>query len=66
MGFSCTHDASDERFSAAAARSGGWLGGKENLLRSKGEYSRIFADPLFDFDLLLFAGSHMKPPIADY
>jgi outer membrane protein assembly factor BamA len=27
--------------------SGGWLGGSENLLRSKADYGRIFRDPFF-------------------
>jgi outer membrane protein assembly complex protein YaeT len=43
-----THDASDEKMTAAASISGGWLGGRENLLRSKVEYSRIHSDPFFD------------------
>jgi len=43
-----TRDAGDEKISAATAVSGGWLGGGENLLKSKVEYSRILADPFFD------------------
>src|SRR5262245_3127278 len=48
LGFSWTRDASDAKTSAATAVSGGWLGGRENLLKSRVEYSRIFADSLFD------------------
>jgi outer membrane protein assembly complex protein YaeT len=48
VGISWTRHASDQKISAATAVSGGWLGGKENLLRSRVEYSRIFGDPVFD------------------
>jgi len=47
VGIVWTHDRSDEKISAATAVSGGWLGGSENLLKSRAEYSRILADPLF-------------------
>jgi outer membrane protein insertion porin family len=48
VGMGWTRDASDEKISAATAVSGGWLGGRENLLKSRAEYSRIVPDPLFD------------------
>jgi outer membrane protein assembly complex protein YaeT len=48
VGIGWTRVASDEKISAATSVSGGWLGGSENLLKSRAEYSRILRDPLFD------------------
>jgi outer membrane protein assembly complex protein YaeT len=47
-GLGWTHNGGDERIVFADSVSGGWLGGRENLVRSKIEYSRIFRDPIFD------------------
>ncbi len=47
-GLGWTHDTGDERIVFADSVSGGWLGGSENLVRSKAEYGRIVRDPLFD------------------
>ena len=48
VGIDWKRDASDEKVSAATAVSGGWLGGSENLLKSRVEYRRILPDTLFD------------------
>lgn len=42
-----TRNSGNEEIALADSVSGGWLGGSENLLRSKAEYGRIFRDPLF-------------------
>jgi len=42
-----TRNSGGEEIVLADSASGGWLGGSENLLRSKAEYGRIFRDPLF-------------------
>jgi outer membrane protein assembly factor BamA len=42
-----TRNSGNEEILLADSLSGGWLGGNENLLRSKAEYGRIFLDPLF-------------------
>jgi len=47
-GLGWTHDTGDGRAVLADSVSGGWLGGSENLVRSKAEYSRTFHDPVFD------------------
>jgi outer membrane protein insertion porin family len=44
--FGWTHDTGDQRIVLADSVSGGWLGGSENLVRAKGEYGRIFYDPI--------------------
>ena len=46
-GIGWTRDASQEKMTAGASISEGWLGGSESLLRSKVEYSRIRSDPFF-------------------
>jgi outer membrane protein assembly complex protein YaeT len=48
VGLGWTHDGGSERITLANMVSGGVLGGSENLLRSSGGYSRIFADPFFN------------------
>jgi outer membrane protein assembly complex protein YaeT len=47
-GFRWTRDTGDERIVLAASVSGGWLGGSENVVRSKAEYARTFRDAIFD------------------
>jgi outer membrane protein insertion porin family len=47
LGVGWTHDTGSERAQFANSVSGGWLGGDENLVRSSGEYNRIFRDPFF-------------------
>jgi outer membrane protein assembly complex protein YaeT len=47
-GLGWTHDAGSERLSVTNSISGGWLGGRENVIRSNAEYARIFADPFFN------------------
>ena len=47
-GLGLTHDTGDARIVFAYSVSGGWLGGSENLLRSKMEFGRIVRDPIFD------------------
>ena len=47
-GFGWTRDSGTQRIVLADSVSGGWLGGSENLVRSKLEYGRIFHDPIFD------------------
>lgn len=42
------HNSGDERIVFTDSVSGGWLGGSENLVRSKAEYGRILPDPIFD------------------
>jgi len=48
LGIGWTHYSGEQKIQMADSVSGGWLGGDENLLRSKGEYSHIFSDPIFD------------------
>jgi outer membrane protein insertion porin family len=43
-----THYTGEQKIQMTDSVSGGWLGGDENLLRSKAEYSQIFSDPIFD------------------
>jgi outer membrane protein assembly complex protein YaeT len=47
-GLGWTHDTGNGRMVLADSVSGGWLGGSENLVRSKAEFSHIFHDPIFD------------------
>lgn len=47
-GLGWTHDTGDERMTLADAVSGGWLGGSENLVRSKAEYGRVLHDRIFN------------------
>ena len=47
VGAGWTHDAGNERIVFTDSVSGGWLGGSENVLRSKFEYGRILRDPFF-------------------
>jgi outer membrane protein insertion porin family len=42
-----TRDTGSERILLANSVSGGWLGGGENMVRSSGEYGRIFRDRFF-------------------
>jgi outer membrane protein insertion porin family len=48
VGFGWTRNTGDQQTVLADSVSGGWLGGSENLLRSKAEYGRIFRDPIFN------------------
>jgi len=47
VGFGWTRNAWDRQIVLADSVSGGWLGGSENLVRSKAEYGRIVRDPIF-------------------
>jgi len=47
VGTGWTRDTGNERIDFANSVSGGWLGGTENVARSKFEYGRILHDPLF-------------------
>jgi outer membrane protein assembly complex protein YaeT len=47
VGAGWTHDSGNEQIVLANSVSGGWLGGTENVVRSKLEYSRIARDPFF-------------------
>ena len=47
-GLGWTHETGDERLILADSVSGGWLGGGENLLRSKVEYGRVVPDRIFN------------------
>jgi outer membrane protein insertion porin family len=46
LGIGWTRDAGNQKIQAIDSVSGGWLGGSENLLKSKVEYGRIFHDEL--------------------
>jgi outer membrane protein assembly complex protein YaeT len=46
-GLGWTHDTGNGTVSFADSVSGGWLGGRENLVRSQAGYSHIFQDPVF-------------------
>jgi outer membrane protein assembly factor BamA len=48
VGLGWAHDSGSERISIANSISGGFLGGTENVIRSKEEYARIFPDPFFN------------------
>jgi outer membrane protein insertion porin family len=43
-----THYAGEQKIQVADSVSGGWLGGDENLVKSKVEYGHIFPDGIFD------------------
>jgi outer membrane protein insertion porin family len=47
VGTAWAHDAGNERLLFSNSASGGLLGGDENMVRSSGEYARIFRDALF-------------------
>jgi outer membrane protein assembly factor BamA len=47
VGAGWTHDSGNERISVGDSVSGGFLGGSENVVRSKFEYGRILPDPFF-------------------
>jgi outer membrane protein insertion porin family len=47
VGLGWTRDTGNQQMVLADSVSGGWLGGSENLVRSKAEYGRIFRDPIF-------------------
>jgi outer membrane protein assembly factor BamA len=47
LGTAWAHDTGNARTSLSGSASGGILGGDENIVRSSGEYARIFRDPLF-------------------
>ena len=48
LGLGWTRDARDQKIQVTDYVSGGWLGGSENVLKSKAEYGRIFPDALLD------------------
>jgi outer membrane protein assembly factor BamA len=48
LGIGWTHDVGAQKIQLADSISGGWLGGNENLLKSKAEYGQIFPDEIFD------------------
>jgi outer membrane protein assembly factor BamA len=47
LGIGWTHDAGEQRIQLTDSVSGGWLGGNEDLLKSKLEYGHIFPDEIF-------------------
>jgi outer membrane protein assembly complex protein YaeT len=47
LGLGWVRDTGSERVLFANSTSGGWLGGRENMVHSSAEYSRIFRDPVF-------------------
>ena len=47
VGFGWTRNTGNEQIVLADSVSGGWLGGSEDLVRSKAEYERIFRDRVF-------------------
>ena len=47
VGFGWTRNTGARQVVLADSVSGGWLGGSENLVRSKAEYARIFRDAIF-------------------
>jgi outer membrane protein insertion porin family len=48
LGIGWTHYSGEQRIQITDSVSGGWLGGNENLLKSKVEYGHIFPDQIFD------------------
>jgi len=48
LGIGWTRDSGAQKIQLADSVSGGWLGGNENLLKSKAEYGHIFPDDIFD------------------
>jgi len=47
-GVGWTRDSGNERIAFADSVSGGWLGGSENVVRTKAEYAYIVHDPILD------------------
>lgn len=47
VGLGWTRDSGNQQMVLADSVSGGWLGGSENLVRSKAEYGRMVRDPIF-------------------
>jgi outer membrane protein assembly factor BamA len=47
LGTAWAHDTGKERILFSNSASGGVLGGDENMVRTSGEFARIFRDPLF-------------------
>jgi outer membrane protein assembly factor BamA len=47
FGLGWTRNTGNQQMVLADSVSGGWLGGRENLVRSKVEYARIVRDPIF-------------------
>ena len=47
VGTAWAHDTGSDRLLFSNSASGGLLGGDENMVRSSGEYARIFRDPVF-------------------
>lgn len=48
LGIGWAHYSGEQKIQFTNSVSGGWLGGSENLLKSKAEYGRIFPDTIFD------------------
>lgn len=48
LGLGWERNAGDEQITLSDSVSGGWLGGSENLLRTRAEYGRVFPDPIFN------------------
>jgi outer membrane protein assembly complex protein YaeT len=48
LGIGWAHYSGEQKIQFTESVSGGWLGGNENLLKSKAEYGRIFPDMIFD------------------
>jgi outer membrane protein insertion porin family len=48
LGIGWTHYAGEQKIQVADSVSGGWLGGNENLLKSKVAYGHTFRDEIFD------------------
>ena len=48
FGIGWTHDTGAQKIQLSDSVSGGWLGGNENLLKSKAEYGQIFPEELFN------------------
>jgi len=48
LGIRWTREAGEQKIQIMDSVSGGWLGGSENLLKSKVEYGQIFPDELLD------------------
>ena len=48
LGVGWTRDTGNQKVQLVDSVSGSWLGGNEDLLKSKGEYGQIFSDELFN------------------
>jgi outer membrane protein insertion porin family len=48
LGIGWIHDSGEQKIQLTDSVSGGWLGGNENLLKSKVEYGHIFPDDIFN------------------